>query len=76
MPSLLVYDALIDGWPHIAVVHQNRQPVLYVNGAQARRRRLSARFLVTFGGICLSKDRSVRNRSRVASVSFVRMTCH
>ena len=32
MPSLLVYNATISGWTHIAVVYVNRQPTLYVNG--------------------------------------------
>ena len=56
MPSLLVFDAPVVGWAHIAVVHQNRELVLDVNGAQARRRLLFARFFVTFGEICLRKD--------------------
>ena len=34
--SLLVYDAPIVGWTHIAVVFENRQPTLYVNGALVR----------------------------------------
>lgn len=32
LPALLVYDAPITGWTHIAVVYSNRQPSLYVNG--------------------------------------------
>jgi hypothetical protein len=36
MPSLLVYDAPIVGWTHIAVVYQNQQPALYVNGVLVR----------------------------------------
>jgi hypothetical protein len=32
LPSLLVYNAAISGWTHIAVVYSNRQPTLYVNG--------------------------------------------
>jgi hypothetical protein len=36
MPSLLVYDAPIAGWTHIAVVYQNQQPSLYVNGLLVR----------------------------------------
>jgi len=32
MPSLLVYPAPILGWTHVAVVYQNKQPTLYVNG--------------------------------------------
>ena len=33
LPSLLVYDASITGWTHIAVVYENKQPKLYVNGS-------------------------------------------
>jgi hypothetical protein len=36
LPSLLVYDAPIVGWTHIAVVHQNRQATLYINGVLVR----------------------------------------
>lgn len=36
LPSLLVYDAPITGWTHIAVVYQNQQPSLYVNGTLTR----------------------------------------
>jgi hypothetical protein len=36
LPSLLVYDAPIVGWTHIAVIYQNQQPALYINGALAR----------------------------------------
>ena len=32
LPSLLVYNAAISGWTHVAVVYSNRQPTLYVNG--------------------------------------------
>ena len=32
LPSLLVYNAAISGWTHIAVVYNNKQPSLYVNG--------------------------------------------
>jgi hypothetical protein len=32
MPSLLVYDAPILGWTHIAVVYSSNQPSLYING--------------------------------------------
>jgi hypothetical protein len=32
MPSLLVWDAPISGWTHVAVVYNNRTPSLYVNG--------------------------------------------
>ena len=36
LASPLVYDAPILGWTHIAVVYQNAQPRLYVNGTLAR----------------------------------------
>lgn len=32
MPATLVYDGLICGWTHIAVVYRDRTPYLYVNG--------------------------------------------
>lgn len=36
MPALLVYQATINSWTHIAVVYENRQPKLYVNGVLVR----------------------------------------
>ena len=36
MPALLVYQGAISGWTHIAVVYENRQPRLYVNGVLVR----------------------------------------
>ncbi|MBS1912662.1 MAG: LamG domain-containing protein [Bacteroidetes bacterium] len=36
MPAVLVYEAPIHGWTHIAVVYQDRRPTLYVNGVLAR----------------------------------------
>lgn len=36
MPSLLVFDAQLVGWTHIAVVCSNRQPSLYLNGLLVR----------------------------------------
>jgi len=36
MPALLVYDAPILGWTHIAVVYTNRRPTLFVNGNPVR----------------------------------------
>lgn len=36
LPSPLVYDAPISGWTHIALVYENKQPKLYVNGAFVR----------------------------------------
>jgi hypothetical protein len=32
MPALLVHQAPISGWTHVAVVYENKQPRLYVNG--------------------------------------------
>ncbi len=36
MPALLVYDATLTGWNHIAVVYNAKQPRLYVNGILVR----------------------------------------
>jgi hypothetical protein len=36
LPSLLVYDAPISGWTHVAVVYRNNRPSLYVNGVHVR----------------------------------------
>lgn len=36
LPSLLVYNAPILDWTHLAVVYENRQPRLYVNGQWVR----------------------------------------
>jgi hypothetical protein len=36
LPSPLVYQAAISGWTHVAVVYNNRTPMLYVNGALVR----------------------------------------
>ena len=43
MPSPLVYNAPINGWTHIAVVYQNKQPNLYVNGVLVRTGLISGR---------------------------------
>ena len=43
MPSLLVYNATITGWTHIAVVYVNRQPTLYMNGVAVQTGLTSAR---------------------------------
>ena len=32
IPALLVYTGAVTGWTHVAVVYQDRQPSLYVNG--------------------------------------------
>ena len=36
MPALLVFDAPIVGWTHIAVVYSNRRPSLFINGVLVR----------------------------------------
>jgi YD repeat-containing protein len=36
MPATLVYQNALSGWTHVAVVYQNRQPSLYVNGQLVR----------------------------------------
>lgn len=36
IPSLLVYNSPIAGWTHVAVVCQNRTPLLYLNGVLKR----------------------------------------
>jgi len=36
MPALLVHDAALTGWNHVAVVYENKQPKLYLNGVLAR----------------------------------------
>ena len=36
LPALLVFDAPIIGWTHIAVVYSNRVPSLYLNGVLVR----------------------------------------
>lgn len=42
MPAVLVWPGTLMGWTHIAVVYQNRQPSLYINGV-----------LVAKGGVSL-----------------------
>ncbi|HEX8919947.1 MAG TPA: LamG-like jellyroll fold domain-containing protein [Pyrinomonadaceae bacterium] len=36
MPATLVYPATISGWTHIAVVYENKQPRLYINGVPVK----------------------------------------
>lgn len=36
MPALLVYQANLTSWTHVAVVYQNKQPRLYINGVLVR----------------------------------------
>ena len=33
MPATLVYSGTLSGWTHIAVVYENKQPKLYINGS-------------------------------------------
>jgi YVTN family beta-propeller protein len=36
LPTVLVHDAVLSGWTHVAVVYENGTPRLYVNGAWVR----------------------------------------
>ena len=36
MPATLVYQGAVNGWTHVAVVYENRQPKLYLNGQLVR----------------------------------------
>lgn len=36
MPATLVYQGAVNGWTHVAVVYENRQPRLYLNGQLVR----------------------------------------
>lgn len=45
-PSLLVWDAPVLGWTHVAVVYENKQPTLYVNGSPVRTGLVSPRSFV------------------------------
>jgi hypothetical protein len=36
LPALLVYEKSVSDWTHIAVVYQDRQPSLYVNGERVK----------------------------------------
>jgi hypothetical protein len=60
LPSLLVYEANLTGWTHVAVVYQNKQPTLYVNGLQVRTGQTSSRSFVypslRLGGFLMSPD--------------------
>lgn len=46
LPSLLVFDAPISGWTHIAVIYINKQPRLYINGTLVRTGLVSPREFV------------------------------
>ncbi len=54
MPAMLVYKASITGWTHIAVVYDDKQPKLYVNGVLVKSGLVSSRSFVYpstwFGG--------------------------
>jgi hypothetical protein len=56
LPSLLVYDAPIVGWTHIAVVYQNQRPTLYVNGLLVRTGLLST--AASYPSTCLGEGGS------------------
>lgn len=43
MPALLVHNAAISGWVHVAVVYSGKRPSLYVNGALVREGLLSTK---------------------------------
>ena len=43
MPATLVHQTPVSGWTHIAVVYQNRQPKLYLNGTLVRVGQTSAK---------------------------------
>jgi RHS repeat-associated protein len=36
MPALLVWEGPVTGWTHVAVVYENKQPRLYINGVLVR----------------------------------------
>ena len=46
MPTVLVWDAPVSGWTHVALVYENKQPRLYVNGSLVRIGLSGARALV------------------------------
>jgi hypothetical protein len=43
MPATLVYPATLSGWTHVAVVYENKQPRLYINGVPVKVGRNSPR---------------------------------
>ncbi|HEX8474990.1 MAG TPA: LamG-like jellyroll fold domain-containing protein, partial [Pyrinomonadaceae bacterium] len=47
MPATLVHQTTIDRWTHVAVVYENRQPKLYLNGTLAKTGVTSTRSRVT-----------------------------
>ena len=36
MPAMLVWQGTLSGWTHVAVVYENKQPKLYINGTLVR----------------------------------------
>ncbi len=50
MPALLVHDATLSGWNHIAVVYTSKQPSLYINGILVHTGLTSVRAAVFPGG--------------------------
>ncbi len=36
MPATLVYSGSLNGWTHVTVVYENKQPKLYINGSLVR----------------------------------------
>lgn len=54
LPSLLVYDAAITNWVHVAVVYSNQQPRLYLNGTLVRTGLVSTR--ASYPSTCLGEN--------------------
>lgn len=56
LPAVAVYQAALTGWTHIALVYENKQPKIYVNGQLVRTGAVSARSAIrinpyTIGGM-------------------------
>ncbi|MFH1722987.1 MAG: LamG-like jellyroll fold domain-containing protein [Elusimicrobiota bacterium] len=51
LPSLLVYDAPLSEWTHVAVVYENKQPRLYVGGTLVKTGLASQRRTVYASGV-------------------------
>ncbi|HEX7317904.1 MAG TPA: LamG-like jellyroll fold domain-containing protein, partial [Pyrinomonadaceae bacterium] len=49
MPATLVHQASINGWTHVAVVYENKQPKLYLNGTLVKTCLTSPRAYVRAG---------------------------
>jgi hypothetical protein len=53
LPSVLVHDAAIQGWTHVALVYSNSAPTLYLDGVPAKTGPASSKIVhpsFTFGG--------------------------